>query len=308
MGHRWFSVLVTWLVTSCLPGDDRPPPGRLDLVLTSSDAMRDGFETDDGWTIRFDRFVVTVGEVVLDGAGCVDYGFSSYHRIFDLTAANGERVARIHGLGDCMVLFGVPFPERDAVLTPGVTNADQDLLLERAVDIVRGDYLGATMFIEGAAQRDAVTKRFAWLIRKDFRVSTCFTPDGALDANEVRLVGDEEVRRALEVRPRELFRVLPNHGERVEFSRFAAADRNEDGRITLAELDEVMVAWDAVLEAMDAALPGGVRSFSDDDDPLLRPAPRESLATLLQAINAGRVVAFSTAEQCDPGLYHDFPF
>lgn len=308
MWHQWITVLAASLAMSCLPGDDRPAPGRLELVATANGALRDGFDSDDGWAIRFDRFVVTLGEIVIDGTGCVDYGFSSYHRIIDFAATSEGRVAQVHGLGDCMVHYEVPFPERDAVLAPGVTVADRDLLLERAVDVVRSDHLRATMLIEGAAQREGVTKRFAWVIRKAFRVSTCFSPGGAPDANEVRLVGDEEVRRSLEVRPEELFRVLPNHGERIEFSRFADADRDGDGLVTLAELDDVSVPWDAVLEAMDAALPGGVRAFTDDDDPLLRPPPRETLATLLHAINAGRVVALASAEQCDPGLYHDFPF
>jgi len=62
-------VLGVLLLASCLPIDTRPPPGRA-LVTVSSDDTSEGFVTDDGWTVRYDRTLVSLGNFGIAEGPC----------------------------------------------------------------------------------------------------------------------------------------------------------------------------------------------------------------------------------------------
>ena len=311
--RRAHAVLTLWLVVllgslvGCLPGDERPQPGELLVQVKRSEDVMAGFVTDDGWTLRFDRFVAALGDVALDGAYCVDYGLSTYHRVYDFAAADTSKVSLHYALGTrCSILFWLRSPGDAAVVMAGVSADDLALMRDPELDVVRGELLPVSLMVVGEAERDGVRKRFRWLIRKEHRISTCFAGGGIV--NDVDLEADNPVVYELEIRPRELFRLLPIDRSPVEFGRIAAADRDGDGEVTLAELDEVVVPWGEVLVALNASLPGGSREETSEKDPLMRPAPKESLATLVHGILSGRVLMPAKASDCDAGFYYDFPF
>ena len=127
---RRMAALVLLAVTApgCLPADDRPEPGSVLVNVRRSDVAIEGFVTDDGWSITFDRFVTAIGDMRLDGDDCVDYSLADYDRLSDFTVADTAKASLHYGLGQCTILFGIGPPADNAILMAGVTEADRELM------------------------------------------------------------------------------------------------------------------------------------------------------------------------------------
>ncbi len=66
------TVLATLgaLVPACLPNDTRTPPGSVVVNVVSDGVAAKGIPasaTSDGWSIAFDKVLVSLGNVSLDG-------------------------------------------------------------------------------------------------------------------------------------------------------------------------------------------------------------------------------------------------
>jgi len=250
------SLLV---VAGCLPGDLRPEPGELLIEAEASDDVREGFVTDDGWTLRFDRFVTTLaglglGDDVFD-QNCIDYSSSAYGRLFDFSVADTSKLNLHYGLGNCTLRYRIGSPRENTLLTPGTTEADRELMrLPRDDDglFVRGGdgsvLEGVGLLLEGSAIRDGDRKDFRWLIRQNQAITRCF--DAERNPFKVRLgSGDTEVRRA-RIRPRELFRLFWEPDEPIVFAHFAASDADGDGVVTLEEMENVVLMAEPILSTL----------------------------------------------------------
>jgi hypothetical protein len=236
-------VVLAAFVGGCLPGDLRPEPASIYVTGEPSDATAHGFTTDDGWAIRFDRFVTALGDVRLQGvdeadAVCSDYEETRYDWLFDFTVAGREKVALVFGLGPCSVEFRLRDPSRDTVLGPGATAADSVWMDESASD-PHADDEDVALYLEGHAERDGVVKTFTWTFRRSYRLFRCPTPAEDGFVSIVDLVGGDALELAIVVSGEELFRAAPFDDQPLGFDRLAAADADADDDITLAELDDV---------------------------------------------------------------------
>lgn len=232
-------------LSSCLPGDTRPPPAHLLVTVTTAEggevaALRWG--TEDGWTITLDRVLLSVGNASLGGDDCNGYQGGSYGRILDMSVREAQKLSIVFGLGACELAYQLRPPTGGFLLGAGVTEADRDVMRAEGSDAWVSSK-GTSLYVEGNAVRADRVKTFAWSFREQLRFRECALHGPALVANEVRTV-------ELRAHPEALFeRFEDEPGNVLRFDPFAEADdqSDRDGAITLDELAR-------------RALPGGVHA------------------------------------------------
>jgi hypothetical protein len=225
-------ALATLLLTSCLPVDTRPPPGRA-LVTVSSDDTGAGFTTADGWLVRYDRQLVSIGNFGVAEGPCEPYATSHYVRVLDLSRSEPQKLVEMYALGTCPFIVEVREPTPEVVLGAGVVEQDVAFLRTRGSDpYVRERGIG--LHLAGIATRGDQTIRFAWSIRENLVY-------GAGSCGEISFVTDGQTTLDLHFDTAALFSDPALTGGVVEprFDRFAAADADADGEVTLDELDAV---------------------------------------------------------------------
>jgi len=238
------SLLAALGVASCLPNDTRVPPGSVLVTLESDGVAASGLsgdETSDGWSISFDRVLVALGNVSLDGDGCNVYSDAGYSRIFDLKTPGEQKVSILYALGRCDVGFRVGSPNADTLLTDGVTEVDKTMMRTPESDMF-AQQSGTGIYVRGHAERGDTTKSFEWSFRLRARYERC---TGATDAGAgvgVELPSKSARTLNLVASPAVLFAddldVLHAH---PRFQVFADADTfgDDDGVVTLDELAHV---------------------------------------------------------------------
>jgi hypothetical protein len=256
--ERWrlaaSAALVATFLPGCLPGDTRPEPGSVYVTTTASPAATAGLATPDGWSISFERLLVGLGSVQLEGDGCNPYGEARYTRLFDFARSMDapQKVGLVYGLGECELELRLRAPQEDGLLGPGVTKADLDFMRVEADDAWVDESEDISVYVLGQATRGALTKRFEWKFRDRYDIEECSPgPDGALGTS-LDIAGGQAFEMTIVVDPTELFREsAPPEGEAVapaaplRFDALADADANGDDAITLEELDEVPTpAWE----------------------------------------------------------------
>lgn len=219
-------ILAASLHSACLPADTRPAPGRAEVTLVRDEAFTVSFVTDDGWTIQYDEFLISLGDVRVVGDECAAYSESDYMRLFDLRGAEHQKVNLLYALGECDVAFSMRPATRDVVLGDGVTAAERDRMLHLDSDEFQRD-AAVSVYVEGTADDGERSLQFAWA----FRNGTEY-----IDCEPVVFEGDESLKIEILVRGTALF-AADGKASRVLFEPLAAADEDTDGNITLEELN-----------------------------------------------------------------------
>jgi hypothetical protein len=269
-------------LTACLPGDTRPTPGETLVTASADDAIQTGIPADqtaDGWTIQYQRFLVSIGDVQFGGDACNEYSDASYTRILDLRAAPSQKVSDHYALGHCSFSFSLQNPGASAVLGANVS-ADDALFLRTPLDgpltfVGRG---GISVYVEGLATRGAESEHFAWPYRWQADYGDCgaasdgssaATPAAAAEpAADTALggldfVGGQRQTIDLSFDGSALFRDSPDPAQAsLRFEPFASADRdigNADGEITLDELGSVLVTSISASDGYQALSSSNIR-------------------------------------------------
>ncbi len=239
---RRFALTVAGLV-SCLPADDRPPPGILQTTVSPSPAVRSVTTTADGWSVSFDRVVVGIGHVSL-GDACASYAEARYGRVIDLAQGAGQKLGTLYGLGSCDVQFRLEVPASDAVLGQGVS-ADTLTLMRTPADDAYVSAGGIALLVDGHATKGNVEKTFHWRFRQGYHYDTCSAEVGGQQVSGVTLTGNVTVNYDIEIAPERLFLDDVSDTAELRFDPFASADGSSgqaDGEVTLAELGEIDLA------------------------------------------------------------------
>lgn len=306
---RLFALGICAALTGCLPGDERPPPGSLEVNVAPNEATSAGFTTDDGWTIRYDRFLTALGDIDLndddDGAAedsCNDYAETHYDRLFDFTVADASKVGLVYGLGTCSVEFRLRAPSSDSILGEGTTAQDRELMRIEASDGFAMDER-TTLLVRGRAERDGDAKEFFWIFRRSYEITHCERPDGDGFSSIIELAGGDARALGIEIRGQELFRELPSDDAPITFDRFAAADADQDGAILMEELAAVEIPIDPVLEALDDDVPAEVAEVV-----AAALAANASLATLVYEIMVPRVARLAGSGECEISVRNGLRF
>ena len=189
----------------------------------------------DGWTIRYDKFLVafhgvqvanTRGEVAatMTGSRLVDNAQPGRKRLVSFGGVRAEAWDAVS--------FQIKPPVADSELI-SATAADRDLMIAG----------GLSIYVEGSATKDAVTKTFHWGFATATQYSDCeqseeeggrlgiVVTNGGTDTSELTTHGDHLFYDRLQASPSST--VVTS----LRFDAMAAADTNGDNEVTIAELD-----------------------------------------------------------------------
>ena len=237
------------LPLGCLPLDTRPAPAEIEMTASGSDTARDGVTTVDGYDIRFERVLASLGQAYVgdedgeDSGPCSEYSSPTYTRLFDFVAVTSpEKVGLAYATGSCPFGFVVRFPNPDALIGTGATEADGEYMRIPKSDRYATD-AGISLYVIGSATNGSVTKRFEWEFRERIAYRDCWVPDGDSKRSLLTLEGGGSARVNVEMQPEALFRdqLDPEVGV-LRFQPFADADANGDDEVTLDELDGVLLS------------------------------------------------------------------
>ncbi len=286
---------------SCLPGDERPEPGSLLVTAVPSAGLRDGFTTDDGWSITFDRFVTALGGVdlendeggnsILESGSCAKYSGTNYEWLMDVTRASTEKVGLAYGLGTCSIEWRFRGPSSDTALGVGVGQADLEEMRKEATDAYNDEERPTSLRMIATAQKDEMLIQIDWTFRSSYSVERCVTDTDEEGASLVELEGGVGREFVIEVRAEELFRRTPEEDAPFEFEAMALADADGDGSTTLAEL--------ALVPAPPQPPPEEEEDDFGDDDPVIEILTMADLVyvSLLPRVTRGRGAGPCDAER-----------
>lgn len=269
------------LASSCLPADTRPSPGSVYVTAAPSDETRNGFTTEDGWQITFDRFVTSVGSIDLDSdpnsdediETCSAYSEARYDRVFDFTAVDHpQKVGLVYGRGLCSVEYRFRAPSDDSLIGTGATAEDvQRMRLQQADAYTEDEEARVSLIVVATATSGEETKRLQWTFRHQYELDRCVEPSSKDEYVSVHELADQkEVELTIQIRAQELFRTDNDDAAPTQFGVYADADADADGNVTMGELDE-------------ADVPFG-RWEEDEQDEGFDDEPREAPETLLEAL------------------------
>lgn len=208
---------------------DSGEPGTLTVAIYGEDFVERGIPAEvffDGWSVEFDRFLISVGEVSAAADGETAALEAPDYRVFDLARDSG-------GAGFEVVSTEVPGAAYDHVsfrvagsADAGAGNASPD-----DVDLMTAGPL--SLHVEGTARKGEVEKRFAWSFASATRYGHC-AGTAVIDGTDARTV--------LTIHADHLFYDdLVSPEPRVAFDLIAAADDrgDADGEVTPDELAAV---------------------------------------------------------------------
>lgn len=236
-------------LAGCLP-IDTAPLAEVSVTLRASE-LSGGIpstETSDGWQITFDRSLLTIyaaGLVSTERTECPTSTSADYERVLSLKEGGAQQVALLFARGACGFdyMIGPPFEPIDLVLGKSVSDSDLDAMLEamsKASLAYPGLFPGRAeyrrlpgFYVEGSAHKGDSEKRFQWVF-DDLPPE----PEAACPAPRhpgLHLSPGDEAEVEILARGEALF-VDSSQGGALSFSRFADADTDGDGFISMAEL------------------------------------------------------------------------
>ncbi len=234
------AVLGAMVCQGCLPGDTRPEPAHLFVTAEASSASVDGFTTDDGWNIHFDKVLTALGNVQLVGDACNNYANAGYDRLFDFTVPGNRKLGEVYGLEACELRFRLRSPSDDSILENGTTAADREFM--RQIDMPappqipqEGPLPRTVLYVRGSATKGAETKRFEWKFVGRYTLTDCANIDDGTKNTFFHLNGGDSYRPVISFHAEDLFRLVKEE-RTLNFGLFAAADLDGNGDIRMAEL------------------------------------------------------------------------
>jgi hypothetical protein len=226
-------ILVFALASALAMGCGSAEEGVLTLTLSGSDATTgDGAlaETVDGWTLTFDRALVTLDSVELGRAGKDPTLTHPASLVWDVTVSAGEAgghplLAGIVPAGTYDTLAFRIWRAQGATTGGNVDDNTAKLMLQN----------GYSVYVQGTATRGEEEVAFSWGFTQTTNYSDCALaadlPDGA------------EAVLGIEVAIERIFRDALGSGSGdadggLRFDPIAGADSDGDGVVTAGELSE----------------------------------------------------------------------
>lgn len=210
-------------------------------------------EFEDGWSVKYDRFLIALGDVRIDKGGASGRVLEKLV-LFDLTQPGPQRFGVIEGLAegnwDEFGFSSSPVDDQTE-LAGSARAADKELMLE-------GDY---NVYVQGTASKGDRRKRFSWGFSEPVRYASCVDVGGGQETSGVVVADGAEVEAQLTIHGDHLFYDdLASPEAKLRFDVIASADADDDGDVTLEELAAVRLA-----ELSSDQGPYGVGAFDVDD-------------------------------------------
>ncbi|MBX3193067.1 MAG: hypothetical protein KF819_39145 [Labilithrix sp.] len=190
-------------------------------------------DVEDGYTIKFTRFLIAVHEVSVAEEGREPAAKMSESKIFDMHKPGDRPVITFKDLPGkpyTHVSFRIGPPTAASVPSEGATEADKALMTAE----------GFSVYAEGTVSKDAATKSFKWGFKTNTLYDRCegeiagkktegvVVTNGGTDTVQITIHGDHL-----------FYDDLQSPDAKVRVGNVFAADANGDGEITLDELAAV---------------------------------------------------------------------
>jgi hypothetical protein len=227
--------LLASLAAGCGGGDGK---GTAKFTTWGEEFIEDEIpaaEFADGWTITYSKFLVAFHDIeVANTRGDVAATMSGSRLVDNAQPGRKDLVSFPDLRADAWdaVSYQIKPPVANTELV-SATAADRDLMIAS----------GLSVYVEGSAAKDAVTKTFRWGFPIATQYSDCeqseeeggrvgiVVTNGGTDTSELTTHGDHLFYDRLQASPSTT--VVTS----LRFDAMAAADTNDDGEVTMAELD-----------------------------------------------------------------------
>ncbi len=240
------TILSVLLAVACSDdGSASGGEGRVVFTTWGEDYIEDEIPASDdggfvdGWSVVYDKFLVNVGGIEIadgDEVGARKPGFT----LFDQTAPGVKPVWTFEGLSAKAwpdVSFEIRRATGDSELGPDVSEADRDMMVEE----------GYSVYVAGTATNGDVTKTFAWGFDRPTRYSSCRGEEDGVQREGLIVKNNAEVDVQITIHGDHPFydRLQESPSPAIEtslrFDALAEADADDDGEVTLAELDAAVL-------------------------------------------------------------------
>ena len=197
-------------------------------IPAASTAEADGFQ--NGWEIRYTKFLVNVGELVVASSAGSEAGRLPTARVYDLHTLTGPL--------EIGAMPSLPSRRYDRVsyrLSP--VDAQATMANATAADVALMRAGNFSVYVEGNGSRMGATVRFRWGFGGAVSYSNCHSsetevglavPSGGTARAQITVHGDHL-----------FYDDLQSPEAKLRFDLIAGADANRDGEVTLTELAAV---------------------------------------------------------------------
>lgn len=196
----------------------------------------DGSGFVDGWTVSYDKFLVNFQNIIVaDSRGDRAAAMQS-STLFDNTLPGVKTIVEFDAVPAQAwdrVSYEIAPVTASTELAEGVPEADKELMLAG----------GYSLYTSGTATRSDVQKRFAWGFAIGTRYDECRSEQGGREEAGVVVTNNASLEAQLTTHGDHLFydrlQASPDPSilTSLRFDALAAADADENGEVTLAELE-----------------------------------------------------------------------
>lgn len=229
---------------ACSSSDPTGSGGEGTLVFTTwgEEYIEDEIPADpdggfvDGWSVSYDKFLVSFQNIVVADASGDEAGGMEASMLFDNTLPGVKSIIELDGVAAKAwdrVSYEIAPVTEDTELSEGVPESDKTLMIDG----------GYSLYVSGVGTKDDVEKRFQWGFAIGTRYEECQAEaDGRVEAGvvvtnnatleaELTTHGDHLFYDRLQSSPD------PSVLTSLRFEGLASADADDDGMITLEELN-----------------------------------------------------------------------
>lgn len=231
-------LLVTFAVTSALSCSDEGE-GAVSFTTYGEDFIEKEIpegDVADGWAIRYDRFLVAIGEVRVAVSDAPPAAAMTDSKLFDMKVPGEKLVVSFTSLpakAYDRVSYEIGPATATTDLGVGVTDADRAFMTSH----------GYGIYLEAVATKAEVTKRLAWGFSTRTLYDRCRSEEGGREIDGVVVTTGLTAAVELTIHGDHFFYDDLRSADAVlRFDAFAAADADADGTITLDELSAVKLA------------------------------------------------------------------
>ncbi len=200
----------------------------------------DGSGFVDGWSVSYERFLVNVQNVrIADSDGETAAVLESAYLV-DNTQPGVKTITTFEGVPARAwneVSYEVAPVTASSALATGVSEADRTMMSER----------GYSLYVAGTATKGDVEKHFAWGFAIGTRYEECHSEQDGKDEAGIVVTNNSELELQLTSHGDHFFydRLQSSPDPSIEtslrFESLAAADADDDGEITLDELNATLI-------------------------------------------------------------------
>lgn len=190
----------------------------------------------DGWSLKYQKFLVNFQNIRVADAKGNEAAVMAGSMLFDNHEQGVKSIVTFEGVPAkawSSVSYEIAPVREETELSASVSKEDRQLMLDG----------GYSLYVEATASKDDVSKHFAWGFSSGTRYQECHAEQDGRDVYGVIVTNNDELEVQLTTHGDHLYydrlQASPDPAivTSLRFDTLAAADGNEDGELTLEELD-----------------------------------------------------------------------